>query len=185
MPKLVVIDPGHGGHDPGAQGNGLSEAALTLTISRRLRRRLLREFDVEVRLTRTNDTFVELDDRAAFANELDADYFVSVHINSGGGSGYESFIHPSAAAGSPSARRRAELHDTAMEFLRPKGIPDRGEKTANFAVLRLTKMPAVLTESLFIDTAADAQLLRSDAFLRGLARAYAKGIGTALALPPL
>jgi N-acetylmuramoyl-L-alanine amidase len=44
-------------------------------------------------------------------------------------------------------------------------------------------MPAVLTESLFIDTAADAQLLKSDAFLRGLARAYAKGIGTALALP--
>jgi N-acetylmuramoyl-L-alanine amidase len=51
-------------------------------------------------------------------------------------------------------RRRTELHDKAMEFLRAKGVHDRGEKTANFAVLRLTDMPAVLTENLFIDTAA-------------------------------
>jgi N-acetylmuramoyl-L-alanine amidase len=183
MPKLVVIDPGHGGHDPGAQGHGINEADLTLAISKRLRRRLTRDFDVDVKLTRTDDTFVELDARAAFANDLGADYFVSVHINSGGGTGYESFIHRSAAAASETARRRATLHHAAMRFLGGRGMPDRGEKTAGFAVLRLTRMPAVLTENMFIDTDADVRLLEDDTVLRGLAHAYADGIATALALP--
>lgn len=135
-------------------------------------------------MTRTSDRFVDLDERAAFANDLGADYFFSVHINSGGGTGYESFVHNSTARTSATAKRRAAVHDAAMRFLATKGVPDRGQKTANFAVLRLTNMPAVLTENLFIDSAADANLLKSDAVLRSLARAYAKGIGTALGLPP-
>src|SRR5436190_9151165 len=113
MATLVVIDPGHGGHDPGAEGNGLSEAKLTLAISKHIRRRLERDFVVDVKLTRTDDTFVGLSERAAFANNLGADYFVSVHINSGGGTGYESYVHTSVPAGSESARRRTKLHKAA------------------------------------------------------------------------
>jgi N-acetylmuramoyl-L-alanine amidase len=185
MSKLVVVDPGHGGHDPGAQGHGLNEADLTLAISKRLRNQLARDFDVDVKLTRSDDTFVALDARAAFANDQHADYFVSVHINSsdGSGTGYESYIHPSASADSPTAHRRTTLHHAATHFLTPHGVQDRGPKTANFAVLRQTKMPAVLTENLFIDNDVDAQLLKDDTVLRGLAHAYANGIATALALP--
>ena len=71
-----------------------------------------------------------------------------------------------------------------MDFMKGKGIPDRGKKSANFVVLRETDMPAILTENLFIDTPADARLLKDGAFLDGLAEAHARGIGAALRLPP-
>jgi N-acetylmuramoyl-L-alanine amidase len=183
MAMLVVVDPGHGGSDPGAVAHGLKEARLTLTLSKRLRTALLRDFDVRVELTRSTDRAVELGRRATIANDLGADYFVSVHINSGGGTGYEDFVHTSAAGNSKTAKRRSAVHNEVMAFLRGKGVHDRGKKKDNFAVLRETKMPAVLTENLFIDHQADASLLRDDAFLTGLAEAHAKGIGAALALP--
>src|SRR4051812_45260017 len=97
MTKLVVVDPGHGGSDSGATGNGLKESALTLKLSKRLGAALVRDFDVRVAMTRSTDKAVELDRRAEIANDLGADYFVAVHINSGGGSGYEDFVHRSAA----------------------------------------------------------------------------------------
>jgi N-acetylmuramoyl-L-alanine amidase len=183
MAKLVVVDPGHGGTDSGAVGHGLKEKALTLTLSQRLQAALVRDFDVRVELTRSTDTAIELERRAAFANERNADYFVSVHINSGGGTGYEDFVHRSAAASGETARRRSAVHDAVIDFLEGKAMPDRGKKSANFSVLRNTRMPAVLTENLFIDASADAGLLRDDAFLTGLAEAHAKGIAVALALP--
>lgn len=181
MPKLVVIDPGHGGHDPGAGTNGLREAELTLKIAKRVKAALVRDFDVDVQLTRTDNRFVELADRATFANTRNADYFVSVHINSGGGTGYEDFVQP----GSPTVteRRRDKVHGAVMGFMSSKGVRDRGDKRKNLAVLRLTRMPAVLTENLFIDRAEDARLLRDDAFLKGLAEAHARGIAAAMALP--
>jgi N-acetylmuramoyl-L-alanine amidase len=81
---LVVVDAGHGGTDPGATGHGLKEATLTLKIAKRLRAALLRDFDAEVALTRSADRAVELHCRAKIANDLGADYFVSVHIHCGG-----------------------------------------------------------------------------------------------------
>ncbi len=183
MAKLVVVDPGHGGSDPGAGGHGLREATLTLTLAKRLRAALLRDFDVRVELTRSTDRAVALKRRATFANDLRADYFVSVHINSGGGTGYEDFVHSSVAASSKAAKRRSALHDAVMDFMRGEGMPDRGKKSANFAVLRETRMPAVLTENLFLDSPADARLLKDDAFLTRVAEAHARGIGVALALP--
>jgi N-acetylmuramoyl-L-alanine amidase len=179
--KLVVIDPGHGGHDPGATGNGLRECDVTLTIARRVRSALLRDFDVQVKLTRNSDVFVGLDERAQFANERGAAYFVAVHVNSGGGSGYEDYVHDNA--GSLTRDRRDALHRQVATFMEAHGMHDRGRKTANFAVLRETEMPAVLTENLFIDRAGDARLLKDAAFLRGLAEAHARGIAAALSLP--
>ena len=78
----VVIDPGHGGHDPGVLGKGVSEAALVLDIALRLEKLLLKEPGVEVVLTRRTDVYVPLEERTAIANKQSADLFLSIHANS-------------------------------------------------------------------------------------------------------
>lgn len=79
----VVIDPGHGGSDPGAIGpTGLTEASVTLDVARRAAERLAVNYGIQVTLTRDDDTYVDLEARAAHANDAGADLFVSVHCNS-------------------------------------------------------------------------------------------------------
>jgi N-acetylmuramoyl-L-alanine amidase len=181
MSKLVVLDAGHGGADSGAVGNGLKEDVLTLKLVKKVRFALLRDFDVDVKLTRDDDTFVTLPNRARFANDLGADFFVAIHCNSGGGTGYEDFVQPNASE--RTRRLRREMHRSIAAFLETEDVVNRGKKTMNLAVLRRTRMPAVLTECLFVDSAADAANLRDDDFLTGLARAHARGIARALQLP--
>jgi N-acetylmuramoyl-L-alanine amidase len=77
----IVIDAGHGGHDPGAQGNGVSESELTLDVATRLGRLLEKQPGVEVVLTRDTDVFVPLEERTAIANREGADLFLSIHAN--------------------------------------------------------------------------------------------------------
>lgn len=77
----IVIDPGHGGHDPGAQVKGLSEASLTLDIALRLEKLLKKQKGVEVLLTRRTNTYVALEERTAIANRAGADLFLSIHAN--------------------------------------------------------------------------------------------------------
>jgi N-acetylmuramoyl-L-alanine amidase len=77
----VVIDPGHGGHDPGAMNNGLSEAELVLDVALRLEKLLLKQPGVEVVMTRRLDVFVPLEERTAMANREGADLFLSIHAN--------------------------------------------------------------------------------------------------------
>ena len=77
----IVIDPGHGGRDPGALGQGTSEAAITLDVALRLEKLLAREPGVDVVLTRRTDEFVALQERPAIANREHADLFVSIHVN--------------------------------------------------------------------------------------------------------
>ena len=77
----IVIDPGHGGHDPGAQVRGLNEAELVLDIALRLERLLAREPGVEVVLTRRTNIYVALEERTAIANRSGADLFLSIHTN--------------------------------------------------------------------------------------------------------
>jgi N-acetylmuramoyl-L-alanine amidase len=77
----VVIDPGHGGHDPGAQVRGLNEAELVLDIALRLEGLLVKEPGVEVVLTRRTNTYVALEERTAIANGSSADLFLSIHAN--------------------------------------------------------------------------------------------------------
>ncbi|MCB2192786.1 MAG: N-acetylmuramoyl-L-alanine amidase, partial [Deltaproteobacteria bacterium] len=79
--KRVVIDPGHGGKDPGAQWKGTKEKALVLDIARRVAAKLRKLLGVEVLLTRNHDTYLDLEERTAFANTKDADIFVSIHAN--------------------------------------------------------------------------------------------------------
>jgi len=78
----IVIDPGHGGHDPGTRGKGVSESELVLDVARRLEVLLLKEPGVEVMMTRRTDVFVPLEERTAIANREGADLFLSIHANS-------------------------------------------------------------------------------------------------------
>jgi N-acetylmuramoyl-L-alanine amidase len=77
----VVIDPGHGGHDPGAMNNGLSEAELVLDVAMRLEKLLLNQPGVEVVMTRRSNVYVPLEERTALANREEADLFLSIHAN--------------------------------------------------------------------------------------------------------
>ena len=77
----IVLDPGHGGHDPGARGSGLSEAELVLDVTLRLKKLLEKQPGIEVTLTRESDVFIPLDERTAIANRKNADLFLSIHAN--------------------------------------------------------------------------------------------------------
>lgn len=179
MSKTLVIDPGHGGIDPGAVGSGLLEKELNLEIAKMIANRL-QQYDVKIHLTREDDIYLSLLERAGIANRLNADYFVSVHINAGGGTGFESYVHTTENPQTTELRR--VVHNSVMDFLSTKGIRDRGLKSANFAVLRETNMPAVLLENLFIDNPSDAVYLKDAEFKTELAHAAAAGIAKALNL---
>lgn len=185
MPRpLVCLDPGHGGSDPGATGNGLVEKDLTLDLALRIRDRLLLNYRVDVILTRETDVFVSLGERARLANEAGAAYFHSVHVNAfeAPARGYEDYIHVSRPDDSPAARIREAVHRSVVEALNPHGVPDRGAYRANFYVLRATAMPAVLTENLFVTNPTDAGLLRREDIRDLLADAHARGIARGLGL---
>ena len=77
----IVIDPGHGGHDPGAKGGGITEAELVLDVALRLEKLLTKLPGVEVVLTRRDNTFIPLQERTAIANREGADLFLSIHAN--------------------------------------------------------------------------------------------------------
>src|SRR6185369_6282757 len=77
----IVIDAGHGGHDPGAQGSGINESELTLDVALRLQKLLEKQAGVEVVMTRDTDVFIPLEERTAIANREGADMFLSIHAN--------------------------------------------------------------------------------------------------------
>ncbi|GIF94944.1 N-acetylmuramoyl-L-alanine amidase [Catellatospora citrea] len=181
----VYLDPGHGGTDPGAVANGLQEKALTLNIALQIRNILQANYAVDVRMSRTTDATVSLAQRTDDANAWGATIFVSVHINSGGGTGFESYRYLTSDAATVNLHNA--LHSRVLSGMRTAGsVTDRGLKTANFHVLRESNMPAVLTENLFIDTVSDANLLKSAAFLTATAQGHANGIAAHLGLsaPP-
>ena len=174
MAPKVYIDPGHGGTDPGASANGLQEKNLTLNIGLQVRN-LLTARGVVVRMSRTSDVTRSLTFRTDDANAWGANIFISIHINAGGGTGFESYRYPTA--GTTTQRLHSNMHSRVIAGMRTvAGVTDRGMKTANFHVLRETVMPAVLTENLFIDTVADANLLKRADFLAATARGHANGI---------
>lgn len=179
MPK-IFIDPGHGGSDTGAIGNGLLEKDITLFIALEINRLLQNEYEgVLVQLSRTKDETVPLEERTDRANRWGADLYVSIHVNAGGGTGYEDYIYHELSENSRTARIRDAIHE---EVVKATGFRDRGKKKANFHVLRETVMPAVLTENGFIDRKEDAEKLNDTQFLRTVARGHVNGMARALDL---
>lgn len=177
----VFIDPGHGGSDVGASANGLMEKDLVLNIALSLRDQLEDNYQgVSTNLSRTTDTDVSLEERASLANEWGADYFVSIHVNAGGGEGFESYIWSGTFENKEETERlRSIVHDEIVERMDWR---DRGKKEANYHVLRETEMPAVLTENGFIDNEQEAEQMRSESWIVDVAEAHAAGIAEALEL---
>lgn len=178
MPK-IFIDPGHGGSDPGAVGNGMQEKNVTLQIAKRINSILNGEYrGVSTRMSRTGDQTVSLSQRTNAANAWGADFYLSIHINAGGGTGFESYIFN----GSVSSATVSYQNIVHREVTRNVNFRNRGKKRANFHVLRASRMPALLTENGFIDNAADAEKLKSAAFVEQIARGHAKGLQKAFGL---
>jgi N-acetylmuramoyl-L-alanine amidase len=117
--QTIVIDPGHGGHDPGATGpGGLREKDLTLDVARRLAALVQEELGVKAVLTRPRDTFVALRERTAFANRQKADLFVSIHVNAARGvtaSGSETYFLSSEATDN-AARAAAAFENRVIDL---------------------------------------------------------------------
>lgn len=174
----IFIDPGHGGSDPGAQGNGLQEKRITLQIAQRIREILLDEYeDVLVRMSRTGDQTVSLNERTNAANNWGADFYLSVHVNAGGGRGFESYVYPNV--GSPTTTYQQRIHEEVLKLV---NFQNRGRKQSDFHVLRETSMDAVLTENGFIDNRSDASILRSSTQRESIARGHVNGLVRALNL---
>ena len=172
---LVVIDPGHGGPDPGAIGiGGLRETDVVLEVSK-IVKKLLIEKGVKVRLTRKNEFDLDLPPRVSFANNTDADIFVSIHANASRGkrrdiNGLETFYYRGW-------RGRLLAKKIQKQILRVSpGSPDRGVKQGRFYVIKNTRMPAVLVEIGFLTGRLDARRLEKTTHRKRLAYAIAKGI---------
>ncbi|MFN3201709.1 MAG: N-acetylmuramoyl-L-alanine amidase [Bradymonadia bacterium] len=179
---LVVVDPGHGGRDPGAVGCGLQEADVVLDLSLRFSE-ALRARGAATALTREDDRFIELRSRAAFANERGAEAFVSVHANANEGqpaTGSETYVSFGAGA---AARTLAQAVQNAL--LQTWGLRDRGVKQANFSVLVNTAMPAALLELGFINRCdIDATLLADAQARQRMAEALADAVAVEVGAIP-
>ena len=170
---VLVIDPGHGGRDPGAVGiNDLYEKHVVLPVSLEVAA-LLREQGVNVVMTRSTDRALDLEPRVQIAERANADLFVSIHANAISLSrpdvnGIETYYY------SDEGLRIAQyVHES---LLQATGRPDRGVRRARFYVIRRTSMPAVLLEIGFVTGAEDAPLLATDAYRSLTAQAIARGI---------
>lgn len=176
--KKVCLDPGHGGYDPGAIGNGLRESDITLEICLKLKP-LLEKNGISVSLTRDGDYAPghlenqlneELNYRVTVSNNFAADLFVAVHINAGGGTGQEILVYGFGGNAETAANKLLPYLVEAGEWT------NRGIRSQNILVLKETSAPAVLTENGFIDSTADAAKLKNSDFRQALAVAHAKGI---------
>lgn len=154
---VIVIDPGHGGHDPGALGARSKEKDNVLKVALRMKG-ILEKHGHKVILTRSTDKYLTLSERAKIANNHKADIFVSLHDNSAvnkSATGFETFIY-NKTSNNNTIKLQKEVHDAIAKKI---GIRNRGKKKANFAVVRETRMPAVLIEYAFISNYNDETIL--------------------------
>ena len=197
--KRIVIDPGHGGKDPGIVSAtlGFTEKAATLDTALRLKL-LLEKRGFEVILTREKDTFVDLDDRPAAANKLKADCFISLHYNGGAKgdattAGIETYcLTPAGQYSTNKASGRADItaepgnrFDTfnlllgwnvQRSLVKATGAEDRGVRRARFAVLRPLNCPGILVEGGFISSRAEGAQIANAAYRQKLAEAIGDGV---------
>lgn len=168
----IVIDAGHGGKDPGAEGaSGNRERAYTLALSTKIYDLLQQEPMFEAHCTRTDDTFVNLKDRAQMANDLDADAFVSIHGNTYSDpdiSGTETYYYAD-----DSLLFASEVHE---ELAEATGFKDRGVKRESWEVLKLSNHLAILLEIGFLTNPSDESNMLSETHQNRTAQAIVSGI---------
>ncbi|QYX30363.1 N-acetylmuramoyl-L-alanine amidase [Sphaerospermopsis torques-reginae] len=169
---LVVIDPGHGGKDPGAIGiGGTREKDIILPISLRVAE-VLQQNGVQVILTRDSDYFVSLPGRVQMAERANADVFVSIHANSVGlsrpeVSGLETYYYDNGLGLARAVHNR---------ILQSVNVRDRRVRKARFYVLRKSSMPSILVETGYLTGREDIAKLRNPTYQRQMGEAIAQGI---------
>ncbi len=181
--QIVVVDPGHGGSEPGAVYGGIYERDLNLDISLRLYK-MLKGAGVKVYMTRVKDTFVGLTDRPEYANSLNASLFVSIHNNAmennSGINGTMTYWYPSENEGDYGISRKKLAQIIQTELLRYLDTQDKRVRTNNLAVLTRTKMPSVLVEVGFMSNPQELEKLKQESFRQKAAEALYVGIIKAL-----
>jgi N-acetylmuramoyl-L-alanine amidase len=204
--KCIVVDAGHGGHDPGAIGpTQLREKVVTLEIAQQLARVLEQELGCKVILTRNDDTFIPLHDRPEIANRAQADLFVSIHANASPdrqARGTQVFVY-NREASSHKAAEAARFENKDVNYLEiikddlrqsvheadsitvaglvgqeiNKGLSEtRQIERAPFYVLAKSHMPSVLVETAFISNAEEERKLRQKDFCLQMAQAIGRGL---------
>jgi N-acetylmuramoyl-L-alanine amidase len=173
---LVMIDPGHGGKDPGAIGlGGLREVDVILPVALQVAQ-ILRKNGIEVKMTRNSDYFVGLDERITLSRQSGATLFVSIHANSidnrpdvNGLELYHYNIGKSFAE---------TVHRNVLEYVNKNGffIADRRVRSARFLVLRKSSIPAILVETGYLTSETEAARLRRDDYRKVMAEGIAQGI---------
>lgn len=172
--KKVYIDLGHGGNDSGAIGvNNILEKDIVLSIGKKLEQKL-KNCDLDIKMSRNNDTFKTLEYRSSEANKWGADCFVSLHCNSFNklAKGIETYCYK--------LKYRKLADDIHEELVKAHLYTEnRGVKEGNFHVVRETKMAAALIELAFIDNVEDIDLLlnKQDEFATAIAKGICKFLG--------
>ncbi len=181
--KLIYIDAGHGGSDPGAIGElesgSVNEKDLTLSIAKKVQS-ILEANGYKTAMTRTGDTYPTLTERADMANDANATVFVSIHINAheqgSDANGIEVYYCASnneLCNGTTSEELATNVYD---EMIAATNATERGVKTANHAVTRRSNMPAILVEVGFITNVEECSKMVTDSYQTAVANAIAKGI---------
>lgn len=175
--KLVVIDAGHGGSDPGAISvTKKKEKDFNLAVVLKVQELLKKETDIDFVLTRSSDTYPTLQDRVKIANDLKADLFISVHANAGSAtaSGVETYY-----TRADSLAFAKVMHKYLVQS---SGLTDRGVRSKSLHVTRETKMPAVLLECGYLSNKNDDAKLYTADFQNRVAEGIVKGIKEYLGL---
>ncbi len=180
--NIVVIDPGHGGYDGGASKNGTKEKNLNYKIGYTLMKEYFSSVapDTKIYWTRTNDTFITLANRAAFASKVGADMFISLHMNSAASSGasgtevyYSTNNNSKSFSGVTSKSIATMMKNNLVLNL---GMNNRGVKSAGYYVTKHNTVPAILIELGFLSNGSDYAKLIDPVFQRNSAKIMADTI---------
>ena len=173
MIRRVVIDAGHGGKDPGTSSNGRTEKSITLSVALKLQAQL-EDAGFEVVMSRTDDTYPELIDRAGLTRKYNAPVFVSLHCNAAENIKSANGIETYAA---PGDTKDAELAGYLQKrLIAATQAKDRGVKTSRLVVLTQNPAPAALVELGFMSNTQECAKLANDAYQQTLAKAICQGI---------
>ncbi len=180
--EVIIIDAGHGGRDPGSVSHREKYEEKSLTLSTAfLVRDHLKKLGYQTVLTRNHDIYVPLVTRADIANDLGAHLFVSIHYNFSTSRDVEGievyYFKEEKHPGSDRITKSRQLANKVLaSVIEGTSAKSRGIKQANFAVIRETKMPAILIEAGFLSNPGEREKINDPNYLRKLSLGIAKGV---------